>query len=255
MFKQYALELKIQAATPTKLADIKSHFAYYLYAVLLENCPTSFAEQLHDHDFTPIAHKLLVKNNKIIWSVSLFHEAIPMLGTVLLTKKEWHIKKENLTFIVSEVKEKVVTAEDLFQKSRTLCSQNCSIKLEFATATAFKSKGIVQNMPSNHFIFQSLSNKWNHIFPEAMIEDEDGEGMDSIALCMQMRDFRLQGAKYALKKQNINGFCGTIVYNGYDQKIEPFHKELAYALLLLSEYSGIGMKSTLGMGGVLVRGL
>lgn len=241
MLKHYTIELK----STQENNKIKSNFAYYLYAILLENCPNSFATEIHNTGFTPISHKLLIKDDKILWKVTLFNDAISILGDVLLNKKEWFIKKENIVLSTVDVQCTTITADDLFKYKYD------SIKLNFVTTTAFKSQDIIHNIPSNHFIFQSLFKKWNMAFPEAIIEDDDQEGIETIARHMIIKNFILKDSTYRLKGQSIKGFQGNLLLTPHN-KMDNFHKELAFALLLFSEYSGIGIKTAMGMGGITV---
>lgn len=245
MLKHYILELK-----PTQENNkIKSNFAYYLYAILLENCPNSFATEIHNTGFTPISHKLVIKDNKIIWEVSLFNEAIPILDNVLKNKKEWFIKKEKLLLNVVDIKSNTIDADYFFKKSREICDRNKVININFTTTTAFKRKGVVQNIPSNYLIMQSLFKKWNSVFKEAYIEDEDNEGIEAIALAIFIKNFKIKNSIYNFKGQSINGFQGDFTLTTYNN-IDHFHKELAYALILFAQYCGIGIKTAMGMGGV-----
>ena len=50
-----------------------------------------------------------------------------------------------------------------------------------------------------------------------------------------------------MKGNCIYGFGGHL---NIKNNMTGFHKELADALLLFSQYSGIGIKTALGMGGV-----
>lgn len=247
MIKNYKIEFEIKKSMQLKNNSIKSNFAYYLYAILMENCPSEYADVLHNQDYTPISHNLTIINDKIIWEISLFSKAIDILDGVINCKKEWFIKKENITLVVIGLKQKQISIDDLFEKSKKMCLEKKSIKLEFKTTTAFKSNDAYQNVPSMHFIFQSIVNKWNGVFPQAFIEDEDGQGINAIIKCMNIKDFKIQGSKYAFKKQLMNGYKGYFIL---DCKSEGFHKELAYVLLIFSNYSGIGIKTAMGMGGV-----
>lgn len=125
-------------------------------------------------------------------------------------------------------------------------------RLEFCTATAFKSAGESQILPTVRLILQSLILKWNGCFPQCQIEDEGGEGLEALSAGLVCREFSLRSAEYPLKGVKLPGFVGEMVLENH---LKGFHRELANALLLFSGWSGIGMKTTLGMGGVRCRPL
>ena len=60
---------------------------------------------------------------------------------------------------------------------------------------------------------------------------------------LQLRDLN-----YRLKGQAIPGVVGTITL---ENRLEGFPAQLAHALLTFATFSGVGIKTTLGMGGVL----
>ena len=89
--------------------------------------------------------------------------------------------------------------------------------------------------------------KWNGCLPECPIEDEDGEGLETMACGLRCRRFQLRNQMYYLKGNSIPGFVGELTI---ENRLNGFHRQLADALLLFSAYSGVGVKTTLGMGGV-----
>ena len=141
--------------------------------------------------------------------------------------------------------ESVRDVDDLFALS---ARQDGFHVLRFQTPTAFKSQGQYLNLPTSRLIVQSLLQKWNGCFPDCPIEDEDGQGMETIAAGLRCRRFRLRDQMYYLKGNSIPGFVGEMTL---ENRLSGFHRELADALLLFSGYSGVGIKTALGMGGVM----
>ena len=64
------------------------------------------------------------------------------------------------------------------------------------------------------------------------------------------RHLQLHDEPYVIKKGEVTGFVGSIVL---DNRLDGFHRQLADALLEFSSFAGIGIKTSLGMGGVLHR--
>ena len=120
-------------------------------------------------------------------------------------------------------------------------------RLRFCTPTCFKSVGQYLPLPTTRLIVQSLMKKWNGCISECPIEDEDGQGMETLAAGLRPRDFQLRSRTYYLKGNSIPGFVGELTL---ENRLNGFHRELADALLLFADFAGIGIKTTLGMGGV-----
>ena len=62
--------------------------------------------------------------------------------------------------------------------------------------------------------------------------------------------FALHDQSYCLKGKRIPGFVGSMTL---ENKLAGFHRELADALLVFAGYAGVGIKTALGMGGVIHR--
>lgn len=60
-----------------------------------------------------------------------------------------------------------------------------------------------------------------------------------------IKSYHLSGSIYPMKGNSIRGFYGSITIG--NRLSEPI-RELLYALFVMSEYSGTGVKTALGMG-------
>ena len=89
--------------------------------------------------------------------------------------------------------------------------------------------------------------KWNGCFPECPIEDEDGEGLQALAEGLSISHFHIKDRAYWLKGTPVPGFVGELTLSN---QLDGFHRQLASSLLIFAQYAGVGIKTTLGMGGV-----
>lgn len=224
----------------------RPEWGYQLYAALLEDAPEGFGAEVHQDAVTPLSQFLTVERDHVVWTVSLLGERSEQtLSPLLLRQDSVFLKKDQVRLHVAACRtERIRDVDTLFSLS---AQQTGSHMLRFQTPTAFKSKGQYLNMPTTRLIVQSLIKKWNGCFPECPIEDEDGQGMEAIAAGLRCRRFQLRDQMYYLKGSSIPGFVGELTLENH---LSGFHRELADALLLFSGYSGIGIKTALGMGGV-----
>ena len=120
------------------------------------------------------------------------------------------------------------------------------VGLHFITPTSFRMAGSRLNMPLPwpRLVFQSLANKWNKFSPIAI--DVDWGAFDchvSIArhrLRTQMIDF----GRY--RQVGFVGECWYIV----DRQAGEHSLQVIHALAEFAGYSGVGAKTTMGMGQV-----
>lgn len=244
MLTQYQLTL-----SPDRPCRSRPEWGYRLYAILLEEAPASFSFSAHEDAVTPVSQFLTVQKDALLWTVNLLGEdSENALGPVLELVEHLRLQKDNIVLSVqSRRTQKVPDVDSLLAMGAAHSGLH---HLRFCTATAFKSKGQYLNLPTSRLIIQSLMKKWNGCFPDCPIEDDDGEGMEALAAGLQCKQFRLRDRTYYLKGRAIPGFVGELTL---ENRLGGFHRQLASSLLLFAAYAGIGIKTTLGMGGTQTR--
>ena len=241
MITQYCLTLR-----PERPCVPRAEWGYQLYAALLEQAPQTFGTEVHRDAVTPLSQFLSIGKDAIVWRVHLLGETFEQsLSPLLQQQKMILLKKDMIPFRVTDLRTAHIRdAEELFALS---AQQRGLHVLHFQTPTAFKSQKQYLNLPTSRLIIQSLIRKWNGSFPDCPIEDEDGSGMEAIAAGLCCRRFQLRDQTYYLKGNGIPGFVGSLTL---ENRLSGFQREFADALLFFSGYSGIGIKTALGMGGV-----
>ena len=241
LLTQYRLRLSADAPrTP------QPEWGYYLYAELLRAAPDGFAGAVHANAVTPLSQYLFAGENGLCWNITLLgDESCAALGGVLDEIERFPLHKEQCTLFVTErTRHSIPDVEALLAAGETHGAQH---RLEFCTPAAFKSKGVYQVLPTQRLLLQSLVKKWNGCFAGCPIEDTGGAGLEAMAAGLFCTQFSLQSASYRLKGCSIPCFTGGMLL---ENRLQGFHRTLASALLLFAGYAGIGIKTTLGMGGV-----
>ena len=241
MLTQYQLTL-----FPNKPCRPRPEWGYRLYAALLEDAPASFGAGVHQDAVTPVSQFLTVQADSLLWSVSLLgRDSKSALEPILEQTAYFPIQKDNV--VLSVQNRRIRNVPDVDSLLAQGSAHSGIHHLRFCTATAFKSRGQYLNLPTSRLIVQSLIKKWNGCFPDCPIEDDDGEGMEALAAGLRYKQFQLRDRMYYLKGSSIPGFVGEMTL---ENRLTGFHRQLASTLLLFSAYAGIGIKTTLGMGGV-----
>ena len=227
-------------------ARSRPEWAYHLYAALLQQAPQAFAAAAHENLATPVSQHLDVQNGCLVWHVNLIgREAETLLAPVVEAQKEYLLEKDKVRLLVTDLsKEYIPDVQTLLLMGASHSQEH---RLAFRTATAFKSQGRYLNLPTTRLILQSLIRKWNGSIKEGPIEDENDEGMEAMAAGIRCKQFQIYDRLYYLKGNSIPGFVGEITL---DNRLSGFQKDLANALLIMAGFCGIGIKTTLGMGGV-----
>ena len=242
MIKHYKFKLSHDGAQ-----KINSNVAYPLYSELLKYVSADFADAMHEQNFTPLSqHVELLNDTEIIWHISLFgqeaiNEFLPTLESLSDIKLE---TKEILLHADEKIDESVITFDEIISEAAKIDDMVWqSIKL--VSPTTFKSAGQYVLFPSSDLIIKSLVSKWNYACEQYVLDDEDM--LDMLLRGVKISGYRLSSTAFRMKGQNIPSFVGNLKLNA---RLSPPIMQIYKSLLLFGEYSGIGIKTTLGMGGL-----
>ena len=239
-------QVQLTLAIPEGLR-IPQAWAYRLYGWLMSQLSSEFGDQLHLQGEHPIAHSLYYsqEKNSLIWTVNLLNDAVRQaVSPVLESAKE--IPLHELTLPVSEVRIlSAVSAEELIRAGRS-CSESRA-KLIFLSPCAFKQAGRYAIFPQENLLLQSLIAHWNAAFPEYALSDPDA--LQALQQGLHIVDYNLHTTRYLLKETRIPAFQGNVTI---EARLAPPLLELWNALLSFAPYGGIGIKTTLDMGGTMV---
>lgn len=240
MIKKYTITLKRSGNI-----KIRSDMAYPLYSELMKHISSEYAHEIHKTGFTPISQFLDLREDGIVWKISLFGDkAIKEFSNAIDEIKEIKIHNYEIVMSISEIQSEVISCHDIIKKaSKMEISPWQTIK--FVTPTNFKTMGEYALFPSAELIINSLLKKWNNIASEYQLDDED---MRKILLDgVKISGYNISSTIYNMKGQHIRAFIGSVkLYTKLPAPIMQVYK----TLILLSEYSGIGIKTALGMGGI-----
>lgn len=215
-----------------------------LHGFLMELLPSDYAAYLHGLETNPYATVLRRTRDHHIWQVTLLTaEAVEQMGQVLLSL-EWIDLREGTRRIPVEKVEVTSRSEsDLLEIFQGDCQER-QFTLHFVTPTSFKSKGDYLLFPSPRFIYQSLMQKYTRLTGG---DEIDHELLDYLEQQTRLTAYELKSHYFTVHKQKIPAFVGQVRLTiGGAETLRAYVK----MLLTFGEYSGIGIKSSLGMGGM-----
>lgn len=146
---------------------------------------------------------------------------------------------------------------ELAQQSTHFLSQN-SVRIEFASPTAFRINGLDLCLPLPEHVFRSLWAKWNAFCPQPMqIQDL---WPDFAAHCIFVNELTAVNTTHWLfadgSRGGATGFTGTVGYilpsvNKLPNRWHAYYSGANVVMQSLAQfafYSGIGHHTTIGMG-------
>lgn len=220
----------------------------YLHGVLMENINTEYAEKLHNLQFNPYSMHLYPIGSQYCWEINLItDEAVEEIAGILLNEQfnSFIIKSlNNLTVVIEEKKTTIRTQNNLADTFYSSESQK-SLHIKFDSSTAFKQAGEYVFHPDLRLIFQNILMKYHFLFEEE--KEIDADILNEITSAIKITSYHIRSSYYPIHKIRIPAFRGEIKI-----RIEANDTLKNYILMLLkfAEYSGVGIKTSLGMGSI-----
>ena len=233
------LELKLKSEEPF-VYQMSSLF----HGALMELLPEDYADALHESRLHPYAQHLEYRDGDWYWVVNCLNkEAAKIIIHDTLWNLE-HIKINNRDMDVAIVQKRYAETsykELMNQFYEAECERY--LQVHFISPTAFKQNGRYLFYPEFRCFFQSLMNKYDSSCREESMIDADT--LEQLYTNAQIVRYDLKSVSFSLEGVKIPSFIGkiTIKMNG-TQTMANF----ARMLLEFGTYSGVGIKTSLGMG-------
>lgn len=240
-------ELRMKLETP------ESDFGYYqssnLHGILMEQIDTDYAKQMHAQGLKPYSQSIRTGAHKE-WVVKTctkeaYQEIILPLSDSRFT--QFQIEKKKMSVTILEKSSKVIRKKELLEE---FYLNTCShyLNLEFLTPTSFKSDGSYVIMPEVRYIYQSLMNKYTAMSDG--MDMYDSETLNQLSKNSKIVQYRLKSASFPVEGVRIPAFLGEL-----SVRIDGTDTMAKYARLLarFGEYSGVGIKTAMGMGALKIK--
>lgn len=236
-------ELKLELKTEGNIGYLQSSL---FQGVLMEQIDKEYAESVHITGLHPYSQFISSKNG-LSWIIRTLNSDAykgiisPLLAPDFngfdLAAKDLHVDIASKCLVSK-------TYEDLM---KTFNSDEVErfIKIEFESPTAFKRDSNYVFIPDTRLIFGSLMRKYSAASSSTDMTDE--ETLQYISDHSFISDFRIRSTRFPLEGVKIPSFMGeiTIRFSGTDTMAR-----YSKMLLEFGEFSGVGIKSGMGMGAI-----
>lgn len=236
------IDMKLDAATD----DISYQMASTFHGALMDLLPDDYATELHISKRHPYTQHIERQGKEWHWIITALNEytACHMLQDVLMQLDEFTIKKHGLIIHVLEKSYQELSDKELadvfYHKEPSRY-----ITVQFVTPTAFKQNGRYVNYPDLRLMFSSIMNKYDASNPDEQMYDEDT--LYQLIEKVMLNRYNLRSVSFSMEGVRIPAFIGTITLKMTGtQTMSNF----ANMLFEFGKYSGIGIKTTLGMGAI-----
>lgn len=238
MYSKLQLELKGN--------DLSYRKSSNFHGVLMEHIDKDYADCLHENRIHPYSQYITGYGEKVIWTVNVLNdEAYENILLPLMELKEFQLKNKTDVSVLSSKLTKV-TEESLLECFYYEKAEHY-ITLDFLTPTAFKQNGRYVFYPDFSLIYGSLMRKYRSVME--LDCEIDIDTLEQLIAGSEIVKYRLRTERFPLEGIYITGYKGMLGI-----KLHGTDTMAAYVRMLLQfgEYSGIGIKTSLGMGAIQV---
>lgn len=226
----------------------KEELAYQMsslfHGVLMELLPEEYANELHSSKLHPYTQHLECIENTWYWVVTaLNRQAVDkILKDVLCNLEQIELKKKQIVINIIGKKYEEMPYKQLMEHFYHE-EHGRYLQIHFVSPTAFKQHEKYVFYPDIRCFFQSIMNKYDAAVGEKVMFDE--EALEQICDNSQIVRYDLKSVSFSLEGVRIPAFIGkiTIKINGTKTMTD-----FANMLVEFGTYSGVGIKTALGMG-------
>ena len=240
---------KLQITFKKPNDDFSFRTGSLFHGALMQLVNTDFAIEMHSENIRPYSQNITYCDDKIFWTISTLTEKAKInIIDILLDDNFQSIYLEHKNVILRVIDKKIIsqiTYDELFKKVYIENDYRNYEAYKFYTPTAFKSEGHYINMPNVYLIFNSILTKYDAFSSTTKLKDE--KLLLEINDRVNISNYKLHSSSFALESIKIPSFIGEFVLSVHgDERL----KKLVSMLLEFSTYSGVGIKTALGMGAV-----
>lgn len=232
-----------------KKSDLNYNIGSILHGYLMEQVGESYGNLLHQSQLKPFSQSLYFnrKNHQWIWEINTLNdEAYESLIIPMVSKEFIDLEHQDKKLkIIQCIQKEALSYEDLTRQYYLSDRSRKIFTTTFLTPCSFKVKNEYLMHPSLFHIYQSLMQKFSQF--STTIKIDDAIVLKHLAEHTSIIDYRLKSSKYYMGKGIIKGYSGEIRL-----KIEGNEtiRNLGNLLFAFGNYSGVGIKTSLGMGAI-----
>lgn len=224
--------------------NLNTQMGSLFHGFLMDNLSREEADELHKNGLKPYSQSIIYDKGQVYWEISTLNKAMfESIKNLVENIDSIYIKNKSENYKIIKKLIESQSKEDFIKSKLFLEKSSRYTKIYFLTPTTFKSKGKYVNMPNIYLIFQNLLNKLDSTSEDYKYKSQ--ELLDEINENVYISNYNLKSVNYNLEGVKIPAFKGniTISIRGSMQ-----FRNLINMLISFAEYSGVGIKTTLGMG-------
>lgn len=221
--------------------------ASLLQGVIMQQIASDYAAKLHDQGLKPYSQYIRKEQDKPVWYIrALSSDAEKNIIRPLLSEsfQEFYLEHDKKKVYIIDKFYHSLSIDNLFQTFYTETS-NRYYTIEFQSPTAFKKNGKYYFYPNMFNIYYSIMQRFDSISKKESMFNE--ETLLQLVDHTELTAYSVYSVNFSLEGIRIPAFMGRITV-----KITGPQTMVNFANLLFQfgNYSGVGIKTAIGMGSI-----
>lgn len=224
--------------------EIKYQMSSLFHGALMELIPENYAALLHESRMHPYAQHLERKDGQWFWTISTLNDDMAeVIKNAIEGVERIALRSHDMDISLSLASSSAMTKEELNQIFYNAPAEKY-IQIRFLTPTSFKRSGEYLIYPDIFCIYQSLMNKMDAVQEQGFLDEET---LNELVTQTRIVRYKLSSTMFSLEGVQIPSFLGTVTIKlGGTETMRRFTR----MLLAFGEYSGVGIKTSIGMGAI-----
>lgn len=228
--------------SPIDISNIMSDISVKIHGAAMNAIPKNYAAKMHEKGYHPFSVFTVKTANGLIIRVSALCDEASIIPETLCKLKNIKVfGASELINIINFESAAPINADDA---EKYINERSCI--LEFVTPAMVKTKGKPSANPDICGYFRSVINKYNTFEHDMISFDEFQEAFSNA----DIGSYYLESTKY-----NVSGviFPGMIGSFKISFPLDKLQNTILRRIIAYATYSGLGGKTSQGMGGLVVR--
>lgn len=223
-----------------------------LHGLLMEQLPRETQAFLHEDALRPFAQYVLpAGENKLVWKVSAWQNTLAQAFSAIFQEgARYHSRQKSADITLRSIEHSAADEAEWAKPFFTSDPPCRRYALRFLSPCTHKREGEYVLFPTPELIVNGLYRRLG-AFSE-VLSVNDTQAMKELAQAMRIIRYDLHSVPFFLEGARVNAYQGqlTILIRGSAQLAR-----LGGIILSFAQYAGVGVKTSLGMGGCLVTPL
>lgn len=230
-----------------ELKEFNFNKASLLQGVIMQHIDSEYAVKLHNQGLKPYSQCIRMEEGKPTWYIrTLSMEAYKYIIQPILDDnfREFYLEHDDKTVKIIDKACKTLLIDNLFQAFYTETASRY-YTIDFQSPTAFKKNGKYYFYPNMQNIYYSIMQKFDHISQKESMFNE--ETLLQLSENTEIKAYSVYSVNFSMEGIRIPAYMGRITI-----KIKGPQTMINFANLLFQfgNYSGVGIKTAIGMGSI-----